>query len=212
MALSPDQNTLTDLIRRVLNYVMAKNDSELDAVATEAINGGINKINSRNWRKLIKQDDETFVQDQRIYDLPDYFRAPRNVERWNSSSKSDGRISYLPIEIMLKEHPYATGSDTPVLYAIDYDNWKIMFDVAPDASFVANYPKYNLWFHGRQPHLSGVVTISLPAEFEEFLVWYARAEVASFRRPELAKHASMQAQIIWTDLVADDNDTMTDWE
>ena len=213
MALVPAQRTLTVLIRKTLDYIMSKNDSEIDVVATDAINDGIDEINTRNWRKLIKQDDTAFVADTRTYDLPTDFRAPRSMEKWDSSSKSDGRIYYKELKTLLNENQFSTNSGTPSTYSTDEQARKIILNVAPDSAFVSSYPKYNLWYHYRQVHLAGSSTaMTMPVEFDGFLVWRARATLASFRRPDAARYADNMATKIWRELVANDNDSMTDWE
>ncbi|RLB37673.1 MAG: hypothetical protein DRH30_12775 [Deltaproteobacteria bacterium] len=212
MALVPAQSTGTVLIRKVLDYCMLKVDTELQQVALDAINNAINKINTRNWKQLLAQDSTALVADTRTYALPDNFRAPRHMEWLDSSDKSHGHVPFKELKSILVEHPDATESGSPRRYTVDRMARLVMFDVPPTAAHATEYVKYNLWYFARQLHLAGGTSIAYPTEFEEYIMWRARAELASFRRPDAASYAYGQAKSAWTALVADDNNTMSDWE
>lgn len=211
-AITPHNSSLAVLKRRVLDWtVSTSSDPENDELARTAINGGINRLNSRNWQKLIKSVTISLAADTSEYSIPLDFRDPRHCERQNSSAYPDGRFPYKSLKSLLDEHPHDTDSGDPRYYTIQHTRRVLFFDTTPSQTFVTKYPYARLYYHRRHPHLTGNSSqLEYPNEFEEFVVWYAREEVAGIKAPDKFALANRRRMELWQDLKADDTDTLTD--
>lgn len=212
--ISPGSASLADIWRYALNYVLAPNDPELQQMVLDAANAAIDKINSRNWEQLVKMQEIALVEDTDEYDLATDFRMPRNCNLLNTESKREGRLSYKQLKTLLHEQPCATQSGDPGEYSIDFSTRKLKLSYAPGSSYVAKYPELALYYYPRIAHLVDPddQINGLPSEFTSWLKWYCRVEAAMIRAPQRAGLAQRECDERWGMLVADNSDTLTDWE
>lgn len=218
----PVSRTQTNFRSLVLGYVQADNlsDSELTAVADEALDSATGRINSRNWHKILGNATATLVADQISYTFASGFssvisdvRDPIALMKRDTNANRSGRIAYKAFKSMLVEHPSAGTSGTVSVYSMDYQNRQLTFDRAPDAAFVASYPSVDFWYHRRIAELSGTSDdMDVPPDFDWYIVWHARMEVAEhlgFDRK--ADRALQMMERQWQALTRDDNEVETDW-
>jgi hypothetical protein len=210
---TPAPHSLAALKRDVLNYVQGtQSDSDLNDLAQRAINNGIDRINSRNWKQLINKDTLTLVADDADYGLSNDFKRPITLLRLDSSSNRDGRLDYLPLQTFYNEHRYATASGDPRWYTIQHKQRLLLLDVPVGSAFASAYPTLELWYHRRIPHLTGDADrIDIPPEFERFIVNHAAAELAAMRGHQVLSFVRQEEELAWSELKIDDNNTATDW-
>lgn len=209
---TPGLHTAATLRRRVLNYISAPDDSELQGVAMDSLNSAIAMCNARKWHKQITQTDITLVASTAAYGVPNDFKEPHGLYRINSSDKRTRRIPYKPIQTLLAEWENSTVDGTPSAYGVDYVARQIRFDVVPGTAFVANTPEVRLWYHRRVPELiAPSETIALAPEFEWYIIWAARAELTAARDTKKFGIAEAKAAQYWRELIRNDTDQMTDF-
>lgn len=208
----PAKRSFAQLQRFVADYVQAPDDAEALDTAGYGINSGIDHLNTYTWYKGLAYQDITTVLADADYDLDGEVKDPRTTELLNSSSNVQGTLDYLPIKSFLDERYIVTGSGEPCLYTLDYVNRLLLLDVPPTQAWVTLYPTIRFWYFPRFAKLIDADdTFTGPPEFETFLGWYGRAELASVRRPSAAGFAENKWQTILRRLRADDSNTQTDY-
>ena len=211
---TPGGRSLAEMQRLVLSYVQApQDDPELNDTARGALNIGIDIHNSRNWFKIQSYQDMTLVTGTSDYSLAPDVKDPRAAEWLDSSGNPSGRLEYKPLKTFLIEHPSSTSNGSPSVYTIMYSSSRLLvLDLAPDSSFVSQYPTLRFHYHRRVPHLVGASDFTgLSAEHDAWLVWYARSEMAAIRGVSTAGFAFEQQRMLMNALKMDDAETMTDW-
>ena len=209
---TPSSASKNTLIRRVLNFVMgADDDDSLNAVALDALNSAVALINSRKWYKLFSNTDLTMAADTSTYGLPADFKEPMSAFELNSSDERNQRIPYLPLKSMLDERPIATTSGNPQTYGINYGTRQFTFDIPPSSSFVSRVPQVRIYYYKRIPELTDTSqTIGADPEFDWYVVWSARREIAAIRDPQKYSLADREAERFLRELRRSDTDQMTD--
>lgn len=187
-------------------------DSELDSVATSALNAGVSKINRHTWKKVWNKATITLAAADATYDLPADFKDPITLLQMNTSSQRDGRIPFKPHQSLVAENPYSTNSGTPFYYTIDYSARSLVLDFSPGSAFVTKHPTLVLYYHRRVPNLTqDSSTTGLPPEFDDWLVLFTAERLAIMREPEKLSYIRGSQMEAWRDLRRDDNETQTDW-
>lgn len=212
---TPGARSLSGLKRFVLNYIQGISDPDLESQAKEGVNGGIDLINSRVWKwNYTSQSLTTSATDS--YSLNASFHKPIALQRLNSSSQRTGRLRWLEPSVFFKEKDIATSTGTPLYYTVTshQNDGNLVLEKTPDSSFISSYPTLKLWYVPRVAYLSSDSdTLDAPPEFGSLVGWYGRWEMASVRgQIALADRAERAYNIWWNRLVADDNDSMTDWD
>ncbi len=210
---APGLTPLAELEEEVLSFVAVNPDSENRTHVRRILNRAIDKVNSRNWIHLTGTQNVTLVADQLEYDMSSRVRRPRTCTRLDSSDDRCGVIGYKPLVIMEREHQNTEQSGNPCYYSYREDTRKWMFNVPPSSTFVSQYPKMQMAFHARIPHLVYPTdVISAPPEFAAFVVARGKSQMAMQRSPRLHRHASVDEREAWFLLTGDDMDTQTDWD
>jgi len=212
---SPSVYTRNQLRQAVANYcgygglIAALTDTELISAVDRSIDCAVSRLNSRQWKKWLALQTISLTVNTATYDLADLHKDPGRLMRVNASGARDGQLEFKELRSLLNEHPSATTSSTPSYYSLDFDQHQLVLDVPVDSAFLASYPTLHFYYFPRvSVSDSGTV---LPPEFDWFLIWHARAELASYRRPDAVTIAVGMARELWQALTEEDNNTQTDW-
>jgi len=202
------------MISKAANFVQADaTDSEVKSTVLGMLNAGIAIINSRRWHKLTGSEDLTMAAADDDIGVATTFKEPVACFRLNSSDDRIGRLPFRPLRSLLMERPNNATAGSPRAYGIDYPNRNLILDVQPSATWVAANPKLRLYQHIRLAELAadGDQTGGEP-EFDWFIVWHARRELAAQREPEKFGLADRMAEQIYRELRRSDTDQMSDWD
>jgi len=212
----PAPETRSGITRQVLNYVQAVSDPDLEAAVHDAINGGIDLLNSRMWWWNIKEHDITLAADTDEYTINSNFKKPISLFRMNSSSKLEGRLRWKEPKVFFDEHAWNRDGSNPWVYTVitPKDNAQMTLNAAPNSDFVTAWPTLRFKYAARVGYLnSDDAELDTPPEFRSLVMWYARWEFASQRGKISETDRAERAYLRWMQrLVTDDNDTMTDWD
>ena len=204
----------SELMRSVADYVQGADQPDILDISRRSLNRGIDRVNSRTWKDLTTTQTITLVADQRTYDLAANIKKPLHCERMNGSSAAEGRYYYKEYKSLLEEHVYQSTSSSPSVYSIDYAARKFVFNIPPSSDFVSSWPTAKLTAYIRLPYLTQPDDVhGAPGEFNGYLIWEARAELAAIRgQDRSARFAEQKAASLWRGLIANDSDQMTDWD
>lgn len=208
---TPGNLNAATMIRHVLNFVSSVGDSDLNTLAREGLNQGIDRINSVTWNKIYGIQTITLVADDDDYSVSSDHKDPIRLLRMRSGVR-DGRIPYKFHQTFFNEHPNAINSGYPNRYTIDYKQRLLVLSRPPTSSYVTTWATLEYWYHRRLARLTqNSDTIDIPPEFEWFLIWTARMEVASDLYPEKSLLAERRVEALWRELRNQDFETETDW-
>lgn len=217
-AQSPLAANLAGLKKNVASYVQGASLTSVLGDAGVAINAAIDRLNTRNWNWLLKNQTITFVAATATYQVDARFRRPRKLTKLTTAGKRDGDLSYmLPKDFM--DAVFDNSADgSPKYYTVRNasDDRLLELDLAPSSGFVAINPTATLAYYARLLHFADdgatLGDLEAPSEVSQFLVWYGRWELAAARgtasQAEAAERSWMR---LWRDLVADDVNEQTDW-
>lgn len=210
---TPGASSLADLRRCVLDYVQGSDDSHLLDVATRAINMAIDKVNAVPWKRMQSTQDIDFVAGTISYDLSATFKEAAHCELLNSSDLPIGRIYYKGLKTLMEENADRSTNGEPLYYSIDHPNRTFVLDRPPSSAFISNFPKARLWAKTRLARLTNAADQhGGPPEFDRFLCWDARADVAAVRgHSSSADRAMRAAEQIFRLLRVDDKAMVQDW-
>lgn len=211
---SPGNLTLGKMQNLVLRYLqLPQKDPDLNDEAADGIDDGVSVLNERDWFKVLGFQDVTLVADQADYDADDDVRDPFHCERLDASGNPDGLMGFRDFKSFLTEFSRATQSGSPKIYTFMYDQirqWSLQ--IAPDSTFVGSWPTLRFRYHRRIPRLSDAGdTIGASPEFDWFLIWHARAELAANRDPGKMARAQAKADRKLAALIQDDNNIQSDF-
>ena len=211
----PAADNRAGMTRAVLNYVQANSDPDLENTVHEALNGGVDLLNSRMWWWNIKTQDITLAATDLDYTLNSNFKKPIAAILLDTNSKQCSRLRWKEPKVFYDENTYNVSDGSPSVYSVvnAKDDGLLVLNVAPTSDFVASWPKIRLKYHARIAYLTGQATLDAPPEFRSLVVWYARWEFALIRGRSTEARAAEVAYTRWLQrLITDDNDTMTDWD
>jgi hypothetical protein len=208
------QENASELMRSVADYVQGAAHPDILDISRRSLNRGIDRINSRVWKDLTTTQTITLVADQRTYDLSANIKKPMHCERMNGSGNAEGRYYFKEYKSLLEEHINQATSDSPSVYSLDYSARKFVFNIPPSSGFASSWPTAKLTAYIRLPYLTQPDDVhGAPGEFNGYLIWEARAELAAVRgQDRSARFAEAKAGSLWRGLIANDSDQMTDWD
>jgi hypothetical protein len=212
---TPAGTILTNLKIEVARFVKAPTSTEVLGVASDGIDDGIRFMNTRPWEFNLTSEEITLVADQKEYDVGATVKLPRHVEALDSSDVASVRIPYLPVKDFLLGFQDRSQSSQPLAYTIlnPYNYGQMTFSGAPNAAFVAKYPKIRHWFYRYiQFPASDADVIDVPNDAERVIVWKAKLYVAELYGNE--KHiaiARANFKEAWTELKKQHRRDDTDW-
>jgi hypothetical protein len=208
----PGLRSLNELVNDILLFVGLPDDTDAQAAGAKAVKAGIRQLNTRRWRWSQTYDDLTMVASQFDYSLPRDVNQPMHVERLNSSSNPDGRLWYKNPKTFLLEHSRATGDGQPTVYTItDYQASGVLsLDLAPNASFVSQYPTLRFWYMRNVRFPEGGESINVPSAVEHFVESYGGWYMAARHARDRVDDAERDWRLLWQELVMMDNQE-TDW-
>ena len=114
----PAPDTRSGITRMVLNYVQAVSDPDLEAAVHDAINGGVDLLNSRMWWWNVKSQDLTLVAATDTYTINSNFKKPLALHRLNSSSKLEGRLRWKEPKVFFDENAWNNSDSSPWAYTV----------------------------------------------------------------------------------------------
>jgi hypothetical protein len=199
---------------KVASYLQIDtSDSEVLSLILCALNSGIALCNSRRWHKLTAQSDMTMAANDDDISLPTDFKEPMSVFTVNSSDNRTNRLPHKPLQTLLVEQEDNSTAGTPRAYAIDYKNRNLILDIQPSSAWVSQNPELRVFYHRRLTELSqSSSTIDAEPEWDWFLIWHARREMAAIRDPDKFGLADRMAEQFWRQLIRNDTDQMSDWD
>ena len=209
----PSPRTYESLKRDVLNYIQGtQDDTDLDSLAGRAINDGIDRINSRTWKKIVEKMDITTVADDDDYPLLLTVKEPMVLLELDSSSNRQGRLEFKDLKSFYTERPNATVSGTPSHYTIQPHQRMLLLDVPASSGYVSQVPTLQFWYFRRIPHLTDEANkLDIPPEFERLVINHAAAMLAAIRGHQVFNFVRQEEELAWRELIRDDNEVQTDW-
>ena len=202
----------------VAAYVQGQNLPGVLGDAGVAINSAIDRLNTRNWHWLNKQSDISLVADTRTYTVPANFKRPRKLEKLDASSKVVGWYDYQMPKDFLDTNWNDETSGQPYLYTVRnaVDDRLLTLNVPPTSAFVTAWLTARLTYFARLGHFASdgdtLGSIEAPPESKNFMLWYARWEIASMRgSPTQVRDARTAWRDEWNRLMMDDTNEQTDW-
>jgi hypothetical protein len=212
---TPGAETFGNIQKSVAGYVLMPTDDEVLDCAAQGIRRAIDRMNTRAWNWALTHSTITFVAGTQEYSIDSGFKSPRNFALRDSAAVDKSRLSYLPWGSFLKECQWgATGS--PSYYSANNPNYfgLVRLDVAPDASFVAQYPTGRLWYYRRVQYPSATGTsLDVPSEAVAYIQAAAEGYTADRYAVTKAAPAYQRAERFFHELVVDDaHGQQTDWE
>lgn len=203
---------------QVASFVQGQNLPAVLADAGAAINSAINKLNTRNWNWLLRQESLTLAADTRTYTIAADFRRPRKLEQWDTNSKTVGHYSYLITKDFFDCDFDNTSSGTPQYYTIvnASSDRLLTFNVPPSTAFAASWPIARSTYFARIQRFAAdgdtIGDLKAPPEVSEFLDWYGKWKLATTRGSAMQIREAKEAwHEYWFALIRDDRDEQTDW-
>jgi len=217
-AQTPLQANFGGLKSHVAAYVQGQNLASVLADAGAAINAAADKINTRNWNWLNKASAITLAADTKSYTIPANFKSPRSLIRRDTNAKQVGLYIYQIPKEFVNTAWDDTNSGQPTHYTIRNapDDRLLNFNVPPSSAFATSWPTALLIYYSRMGHFASdgdtLGTLEVPSEIRNFLVWYARWEIASIRGSATQIRTAESAwRTEWNSLMMDDNNQQTDF-
>ena len=206
---SPASTSLSGLIAKVANYVLAPSDSDVSAIATDSINDSIRQLNTRNWAWMRKWSDITLAANVQEFPLPTDFKNIRRLEILDNSAtaKVVGSLGYIDPQSFSEIYLDRSTVGSPERYTVnnEFASGVLTMNCSVSPDFFAAYPKIRLRYWSRSPYMiNGTSTFSGPTEAESFIVWDARATVASHWSPNKVAYAASRSEKIWKQLLIED--------
>ena len=217
VAPTPGVSSFATLKKRVIQYVQGPNDPELLEMAGDCINEAIEKLATRTWNwSLIYQDIST-AADTLSYSVSDNYKKPRMAHLLDSSSNENGRLHFQDEKRFWDVHRDRTSTGSPCFYTVHsrVSSGKLELSTKPSSGWVSLHPTIRFRYFATVSTLtSDGASPAVPPEFEPFLIWYARWSLAAIRGVQVGfvDRAFATWKELWRDLVADDNNVLTDWE
>ena len=90
---APLNTAFSVLQTEVARFVKAPNSTEALAVAADAVNDAVRRLNGRIWEFNLTSEEITMVTDQKEYDVHDTIKLPRHVEFLDSNDVAIRRAS-----------------------------------------------------------------------------------------------------------------------
>ena len=212
-AVATNPDSFGSLKRYAVDYVQGGDDPELLDIAGRAINKAIDRLNTRNWKKNTQRQRITTTLDLIDYTINKDVKEPRALGLTNLDQYPNGRLGFKSYKTMESEHPVATSPGTPKYYTVYYVERLLSLDTRPNQAFVDTHPYMMFRYFRRIPYLvADSDQLLAPSEMSSFVGWESRFDLAAVRgESSLSKLAAQKAFQAWTDLLADDADTATDW-
>ena len=203
----PGLKSVQELERLAVSYIQGvQGDDELSEIARSGFDDAIADINSRTWKKLLGSQDITTVVGRASWGLNRDFKDPFHVELLDSSGNPNGRLHHKEWKALLRDHPRADANDCPTYYTIDYARRELVTQFALAQEFVNEHTWMRLHYYQRF-----VLGGARPPEFDWYMIWKARAALASIRAREKVGFAESRAERKFRELKIDDNRTAQDW-
>ena len=146
------------------------------------------------------------------------FKRPRKLAKLDTNSKVAGWYDYQIPKDFLDTNWSDSASGQPWVYTVRNasDDRLLTFNVPPSSAFATSWPTARLDYFARVQHFGDdgdtMGTLEIPPEVKNYLVWYARWEIASMRGDagqiriaEVAWRRGLQL------LMMDDTNEQTDW-
>lgn len=213
---SPGPRTANDMAYKVSNYVQAGNNPKIIRMATDEINIAIDRINSRNWEKMIGFYNIPLLADHAEYGVPAEVRETLHAELLDVDYEPRGKVVYWPYKNFMERFTGRRrgGSGRRTFgYTFIYGQNKIWLSRKPSVDLVGATPYMAITYTKRLQYLENAGdSHGGPSEFNAYLIWAARAAVAeSWGELTKADRAERRKNILWQMLVAEDAKTLLDY-
>ena len=218
-AQTPLQANFGGLKGAVAAYVQSRNLPVALTDAAAALNGGIDKLNTRPWNWLNRESTLTLAADTRTITIPADFKKPRGLARRDTNSKTVGFYSFqIPKEFQNANYS-DTSSGQPSVYTVRNaaDDRLLTFNVPPTSAFATSWPTARMTYYARMLHFADdgdtIGALGAPPEVRNFLLWYGRWEIATIRGAASQVRESERAwKSEWVSLIRDDTNEQTDFD
>ncbi len=205
----PGLQTLAKMQESILSWVPVNPDDENRSDARDALNDGIDLMNSRQLKRVRGVATITLVVSTASYDLPSDFKAPINCIQLNSDGNRDGKLGFVASAEMEERYQYASSESSPCAYTV-YDDAavrELTLNYTPTSGYVTRYPQLRLTYSRRIPHMVNPTdVVQVVPEWNSWLKWQARATMASSRDPKRYQIAAREAAFRWDNLLTEDNE------
>jgi len=217
---TPAPRALSVLQTEVGNYILAPVDTTLASVITDALNDGVRKLNSRSrWPWTMVSENISLVASTVAYELATGSASKiRSVHLLNASDLEVSTLGWLDPKTFSDTYPDRSSAGSPDTYTAFnlIADGKIDFNVPPSAAFIVTYPKVKVRMFRRLILYSAagdtLTTLGgATSDVENFIVWHAKAYMASISDQSKAAFALARAEETWRQLINESNREV-DWE
>jgi hypothetical protein len=176
----PSPRTFEQLKDSILRYLKLTDDTEADALAADAIRGGLVRLAAYPLKSMLSTAVLTMTTSTHELTLPTDFSMSFSLHLLDTNSLRDGRVVYKREE----DFDYIVESDegvsgSPEIFTVRGGGTTLEFDRTPTTEVVSAHPTVRLRYFKRVDQLvSSTDTFSLAPEIEEFLIWFGRSQLA----------------------------------
>ena len=205
---------LSSLRTEIARYVGKVDDDEALDLASSGIKSACGKLNRFVWKWALQFQDITFTADACEYPLDSFVKEPRRLMALDSSGHEVFRLGFKDFASFLEEHQNTQTQGDPCVYSIAniHKFGTLSLDVRPSTAWASKYPTGRLWYYRRiEPPNAPAEPADVPSEVEDFILWHAKALIASTYDKSKVDTAMMMATIAFKDLRFD-NMVSSDWE
>ena len=199
----PSAQTFEVIKDNILRYLKLKDDAEADTLAGLAIRSALVRLAAYPLKGNLATGDVTITTAFVTATLPTDFNMAFSMHFLNTSNENDGRIVYRREEDFDALLPKGSTVGTPRQYCVRGGESVFEFDRKP--SSVTIHPKVRLrYFKRYDQYATDSSTLTIAPEFEEFMIWHGRKELASIYDAEKYPLAMQEAGRALRDLVRRD--------
>ncbi len=177
----PAPQTWANLKLAILRYNKLKNDGTADENAELALRSGLSRLAAYPMKSALATVSLTLTSGENTVSVPGDFNLPFSLHVLDTDNKRSGRIVYQGEEDFDYWHSNEEGiAGVPTFYTYRGGDSVLEFNRAPEADFVVTNPFVRLRYYKRLDTLTtDTSTLVIPPEWEEFLIWNGRREIAA---------------------------------
>lgn len=192
MAFVPDAQTYEAIKDSILAYLKLIDDTRADTLAALAVRSGLVRLAAYPLKGNLATDDISLSTSFHTFSVPADFNMAFSLHFLDTSDNRDGRIVYKREENFDQiVHRDEGVVGVPTLYTVRGGETVAEMDKTPGSITV--HPKVRLRYFRRYNNLTtSTDSFSFAPEFEEFLIWHGRKELAAIY--DSAKYPLAQAE------------------
>lgn len=177
----PAPETWANLKLAILRYNKLKNDPTADANAEAALRSGLSRLAAYPMKSALATVELTLSSGENTVSVPGDFNLPFSLHVIDTNSKRAGRWVFRGEEEFDQMYHNQQGiAGVPTFYTFRGGETVLEFDRSPEAAYVVTNPFVRLRYYKRIDTLdTSTASLAVPPEWEEFLIWNGRREIAA---------------------------------